>query len=64
METVSNAYFLDAGKEYYEILRAGAEEPVPIMKWLLDTAATKSHTLQESWKVCVLVLDMSSCCSE
>jgi len=51
VELVDKAYFLDDGKEYWDLLETGNEEPVPIMKWLLDTKATRHYSVAESWKV-------------
>jgi amidase len=52
-DVTNDAYFLDGGAEYHQRLEEGKEPAVPIMKWLLDEKATKHHTVEETWKVCV-----------
>ncbi|KAF8445614.1 amidase signature domain-containing protein [Boletus edulis BED1] len=39
-ELILRLYFLDGGKEYLEVLRAGAELPVPQTEWVLDQIQT------------------------
>ncbi|KAG8219530.1 amidase signature domain-containing protein [Butyriboletus roseoflavus] len=35
-ELILKLYFLDGGEEYWQVLRAGGEPPVPQTKWILD----------------------------
>ncbi|EXJ83159.1 hypothetical protein A1O1_06778 [Capronia coronata CBS 617.96] len=51
IDAADEAYFLDGGKEYREILAEGQEPPVPILKWLLDTKAGRASTVEETWKL-------------
>ena len=51
VDCINKAYFLDAGQEYYDIMKAGNEPAAPLLKWLLGAAATKTYTASESWKV-------------
>jgi len=49
---IDQAYFLDGGEEYYEVLEAGNEPPTPLMKWILDKTDRNSWSLRDTWKVC------------
>ncbi|RVX70935.1 hypothetical protein B0A52_06092 [Exophiala mesophila] len=51
INAVNQAYFLDGGEEYHEILEAGNEPEVPLLNWILETHATRKYTIQESWKL-------------
>lgn len=51
INAADEAYFLDGGKEYREILDKGREPAVPILKWLLDTKAGRQYSVQETWNV-------------
>lgn len=46
---INKAYFLDGGDEYRSHLLPASDPPVPIVKYLLDTHATKRYTLEETW---------------
>lgn len=50
---VEQAYFLDGGEEYHEVLEAGNEPQVPLLKWILDRAKAESWEVRETWNVCV-----------
>ncbi|EXJ77213.1 hypothetical protein A1O3_10371 [Capronia epimyces CBS 606.96] len=51
VDAANEAYFLDGGKEYRDILAEGLEPPVPIIEWLLETNAGRPHTVEETWKL-------------
>ncbi|KIX05434.1 uncharacterized protein Z518_06306 [Rhinocladiella mackenziei CBS 650.93] len=50
-DTVNEAYFLDGGKEYHDVLSAGREPPVPILRWLLENKANRRYSVEETWRV-------------
>lgn len=52
IDAADEAYFLDGGREYRDILDEGQEPPVPILEWLMEAKAGRPHTLEETWKVC------------
>jgi amidase len=47
---INKAYFLDGAQEYTDTLTSHSDPPVPIVKWLLDTASGKRHTVEETWQ--------------
>lgn len=51
VDCINKLYFMDGGQEYYDVMCDGNEPASPLMKWRLDTAATKTYTAAESWKV-------------
>ncbi|CAK1358673.1 unnamed protein product [Cercospora beticola] len=52
---IDELYFLDGGEEYFKILKSGNENAVPIMQWLLDSKASKTYKVQETWKINTIV---------
>lgn len=51
IETINKLYFLDGGKEYYDIMEAGNEPLAPLAKWILEKPCCQVTTSAESWKV-------------
>lgn len=51
IDCIGKFYFLDAGQEYFDVLRTGEEPASPLMKFLLDRADTKPCTVLDTWKV-------------
>lgn len=51
VECIDQAYLLDGGAEYHEILAAGNEPASPLMKWILEKGSPKEHTVSETWTV-------------
>jgi amidase len=49
--TIDEAYFLDGGAEYHEILKTGNEPPMPLISWILEKGTPRLHTVNETWKV-------------
>lgn len=52
VECVDQMYFQDAGKEYYDIMNKGGEQPVDLLKWILERESSKNCSADETWKVC------------
>jgi amidase len=51
IQTIDEAYFLDGGEGYHEMLSAGDEPPVILMNWILEKGTTRTRTVRETWKV-------------
>jgi amidase len=51
IDCIDQAYFLDGGAEYNEILAAGNEPAAPLLKWILEKGDPKEHTVSETWTV-------------
>lgn len=58
--TTNRAYFLDGGDEYYEKLGEGAEPPVDLLKWLLESQTGPRCSIEETWQVSLIMA--SECC--
>ena len=44
-------FFLDAGKEVWDVLDLGHEGPVNVIMTALDKAPPDEYTVSETWKV-------------
>lgn len=51
IDCINKLYFLDAGEEYRNVLKAGEESASPLMKWILEGAPKTPYSAAETWKV-------------
>lgn len=51
IRTIDDAYFLDGGEEYHEVIKAGNEPLVPLIKWILEKGNPRYRQVRETWKV-------------
>lgn len=52
IQLIDEAYFLDGGEEYYNVLREGEEPLVPLIEWILAERKPRQQALRETWQVC------------
>lgn len=52
---INKAYFLDGAHEYHDSMCPSVDPPVPSIEWLLKTEAGTRCTLEETWKVRILI---------
>ncbi|KFY79035.1 hypothetical protein V499_01918 [Pseudogymnoascus sp. VKM F-103] len=51
-KSMDRAFFIDAGKEYWDVIKQGEEPAVPVMQWILtERNNSPPLTVVETWKL-------------
>lgn len=51
IDCIDQAYFLDGGAEYKDVLAAGNEPAAPLLKWILEKGNPREYSVAETWTV-------------